>query len=204
MQPMAMSLGIGLILAFSAFATEHEPVLGGPCEGCQLVFVGMPDTLRSRARIAPADEPGEHLCIEGAVTEPNGRPAAGIIVYAYHTDSSGVYPRGSTRHGRLRGWARTDSTGSYRFDTIRPGAYPTGTTPQHVHMHVIEPGVGTYWIDSIHFTDDPLLGDAERQPSPHAHGGSGLVTPHRDPDGTWRVRRDIVLGLGVQPPRNGP
>ena len=83
------------------------------------------------------------------------------------------------------------------FDTIRPAAYPNSTIPQHVHMHVIEPGLGTYWIDSIHFADDPLLGEDDRRRAESGRGGSGLAEPSRDADGSWTVRRDIVLGRGV-------
>jgi protocatechuate 3,4-dioxygenase beta subunit len=178
-------------------AGADEPVIGGPCEGCEWVFVGMPETLTSEARIAPPDEPGEPLRIGGVVTDANGQPAAGVIVYAYHTDASGVYPKAATRHGRLRGWARTAENGRSLFDTIRPGAYPGRSIPQHVHMHVIEPGYATYWIDDIVFTDDPLLTGTRRRDMAHGRGGSGVAEPIRDEAGIWRVRRDIVLGLGV-------
>lgn len=107
-----------------------------------------------------------------------------------------MYPQAATRHGRLRGWARTDEDGRYSFDTIRPGAYPGRTIPQHVHMHVIEPGHATYWIDSIHFTDDPLLDEGDRSDA-DARGGSGVVTPVREDGGVWVVRRDIVLGRDI-------
>jgi protocatechuate 3,4-dioxygenase beta subunit len=174
-----------------------EPVIGGPCEGCELVFDGMPGSLSSAARIAPSGEPGEPMRIEGVVTGLDGRPASGVIVYAYHTDASGIYPPASTRHGRLRGWVRTDEEGRYRFDTIRPGAYPDGENPQHVHMHVIEPGYATYWIDSIVFIDDPLLTEDRRRATDHGRGGSGVVQPARDADDAWHVRRDILLGRGI-------
>lgn len=181
-----------------------EPIIGGPCEGCEAVFQGLPDSLRSVARIAPEGEPGEPMVIEGTVRDQAGSPAPGVIVYAYHTDTEGVYPpnehpRGTWayRHGRLRAWARTDSEGRYRFRTIRPGSYPSRDNPAHVHMHVIEPGCCTYWIASIHFDDDPLLGADERDEDGRARGGPGLETPRRDGDGTWRVRRDITLGEGV-------
>lgn len=183
-------------------SSAAEPVVGGPCEGCELVFAGMPEKLTSKARIAPADEPGEPLTIEGVVTDRDGRPAEGIVVYAYHTDASGIYPGGDTRHGRLRGWALTDRDGRYRFETIRPAAYPGRTVPQHVHMHVVEPGYATYWIDSIVFSDDPLLSEADRRDARDGRGGSGLVVPVEDGSGSWTVRRDIVLGLGV--PGYGP
>ena len=181
----------------------HEPVVGGPCEGCEAVFQGMPEAIPSRARIAPVGEPGEPMRIEGVVYDPDERPTAGVIVYAYHTDHRGVYPRderfagqAAARHGRLRAWATSDENGRYVFDTIRPAGYPGTTVPAHVHMHVIEPGCCTYWIDEINFSDDPRLGDAERGQGGR-RGGSGLVTPVRDADGVWVVTRDIHLGENV-------
>jgi len=194
--PNALPSVLLLLAAFSPSAAE-EPIVGGPCEGCELVFVCMPDHLTSRSRIAPSDEPGEPLRIEGVTLNRDREPEAGIIVYAYHTNASGIYPESSTRHGQLRGWARTDHEGRYRFDTIRPGAYPGRGIPQHVHMHVIEPGRATYWITSIRFGDDPLLTDEERRRTEADRGGSGVVEPKRDSDGVWVVRRDIILGLGV-------
>ncbi len=176
-------------------AAVREPVVGLPCEGCELVFVGMPEEIGPRERIAPADEPGEPLRIEGTVRDRRGRPAPGVVVYAYHTDARGVYPPAATRHGRLRGWARTDAAGHYRFDTIRPASYPDRDIPAHVHMHIVEPGCCTYYVDSIHFTDDPLLSSAAEPTAPR--GGSGVVTPRRDASGGWVVRRDIVLRENV-------
>lgn len=181
------------------------PVIGGPCEGCEAVFQGLPAELSSVTRIAPDAEPGERMRIEGVVRDRAGRPASGVIVYAYQTDAGGVYPpeerlpnTAAYRHGRLRGWVRTDAQGRYAFDTIRPGSYPSGNIPAHVHMHVIEPGCCTYFIDEIQFTDDPLLGASERGERPNAIGGSGLVEPTRGEAGMWRVRRDITLGLNVR------
>ncbi|UCF68791.1 MAG: hypothetical protein JSV80_05745, partial [Acidobacteriota bacterium] len=142
--------------------------------------------------------------IEGIVFDDNGRPATGVIVYAYHTDAGGVYPRdedlrghAAYRHGRLRGWVQTDERGRYRFETIRPASYPNSTIPAHVHMHIIEVGCCTYYIDSVKFDDDPLLSPVERKQLATGRGGSGLVAPRRDANGVWIVRRDIRLGEGV-------
>ena len=143
------------------------------------------------------DEPGEPLVIEGTVTTTDGKPAAGVIVYAYQTNKDGIYPSDETRHGLLRGWAQTDEDGRYRFETIRPGPYPRMRIPQHVHMHVIEPGKGTYYIGDINFDDDPYLSDRSRARHERARGGSGLVSPEKDENGVWHVRRDIELGKNV-------
>ena len=182
----------------------REPIIGGPCEGCEGVFEGLPATRSSVTRIAPPGEPGQPMIIDGIVRDRRGAPAAGIIVYAYQTDANGIYrpdehaPGSSARrHGQLRGWAMTDSLGHYRFLTIRPGHYPGRRAPAHVHMHVIEPGCCTYYIASILFRDDPLLNDEARHDAETGRGGSGLTSPTRGEDGLWRVSRDIQLGAGV-------
>jgi protocatechuate 3,4-dioxygenase beta subunit len=175
-----------------ALAVPREPVLGGPCEGCEWVFDGKPSVLRSRARIAPAGHSGAPMLIEGMVTSARGAPVRGVLVYAYHTDQSGIYPRAANRHGSLRGWTITDTRGRYSFETIRPGAYPSRDVPEHVHMHVIEPGIGTYYIDNLEFRDDPLNSTHTRA----QRGGDGFMLPVRR-DGVWQVRRDIVLGHNI-------
>lgn len=182
---------------FCVEAAADEPVIGGPCDGCEHVFEGLPKQLRSNARIAPVDEAGESMIIEGTVSEESGRAIEGIIVYAYQTDATGVYPRSITPHGRLRGWARTDENGRYRFETIRPGAYPDNDIPQHVHMHVIEPGRVTYYIDDILFEDDPLLTSSYLRRSQKGRGGKGLVRLRQDDQGKWHVRRNITLGMNI-------
>ena len=194
---MLLICAAAVAAGFIGVQTKREPIIGGPCEGCELVFEGMPAELGWTARIAPANERGEAMRITGVVRDSQKRPAAGVIVYAYQTDAGGVYPKSTTRHGRLRGWAKTDASGRYRFDTIRPGGYPNSDIAQHVHMHVIEPGRGTYFIDDIVFSDDPRLTPAARKQYVHGLGGEGLVTPARDKDGVLLVTRDIVLGQNV-------
>jgi protocatechuate 3,4-dioxygenase beta subunit len=185
-----------ILLAEGPGREPHEPIVGLPCEGCEWTFEGMPAEPASVARIAPAGEPGEPLRIEGTVRDAAGSARAGIVVYAYHTDAAGFYPRGVVRHGRLRGWAKTDAAGRYAFDTIRPAGYPGTDIPQHVHLHVVEPGRCAYYLDDIEFTDDPrLAASLRRQPRP-GRGGAGVATPERV-EGGWRVVRDIELGKNV-------
>lgn len=81
--------------------------------------------------MGPANEPGEVMRIGGRVLHPDGKtPAPGVIIYAYQTNAEGLYANGtaetewSRRHGRLRGWARTNAAGRYAFDTIKPAPYP--------------------------------------------------------------------------------
>lgn len=197
------ALLLSLLLGWSAgTAATPETIVGLPCEECDSVFVSLPPTVASTARIAPADEPGQPLQLSGRTVDADGRPVAGILVYAYHTDASGQYPRAAAlhgtsarQHGRLRGWARSDANGSYRFDTIRPAGYPGRSDPEHIHLHVIEPGRCTYYIDDVNFSDDPRQQVSTRQLP--QRGGSGVVTPRRDASGTWQARRDILLGRKI-------
>lgn len=193
---MVASLVFTALLLTIVEGPDREPVIGLPCEGCEYVYVGMPDELKANARIAPADEPGEALIIDGMAYTADGNPAPGVIVYGYQTDAGGLYPKGTTSHGALRGWVRTDGAGRYRFLTIRPGSYPGRDTPQHIHLHVIEPSKGTYYIDDISFTDDPKLTAADRN-SQGCRAGCGLSEPKRDKEGNWRVSRDIILGQNI-------
>ena len=185
-------------------AVEPDP-LYGPCgvagTNCLGPYEAMPADIASHERIAPLSEPGEPLRITGRVLGQDGSPRPGIIVYAYQTDRNGVYPpvypprsSASNYHGRLRGWARSDDRGYYAFDTIRPGDY--GGNPEHVHMHVIEPGCAAYIIDDLIFAGDPnllQLTKEQRESTWPGRGGSGVGTLQRTADG-WSVVRDVHLG----------
>jgi protocatechuate 3,4-dioxygenase beta subunit len=184
------------VVACRADASPREVLVGGPCDGCEYVFEGRPPKLAASARIATVKQPGEPLAIDGIVKDAAGKPVAGVIVYAYQTNAEGLYPKAKTRHGALRGFALTAKDGTYHFDTIRPASYPKSDLPQHVHMHVIEPGKCHYYIDDVVFTDDPMLTPAQRKAHAHGRGGSGIATPSKD-KATWRVRRDITLGAGI-------
>jgi protocatechuate 3,4-dioxygenase beta subunit len=150
-------------------------------------------------RIAGSDEPGATLVVSGTVFRPDGStPAPGVILYLYHTNAAGIYPKrgdetgNGRRHGHLRGWLRTDAGGRYRFTTIRPGAYPGGSDPAHIHVVVKEPGKDETYLDDFNFADDPLVTPAYRARL-RRRGGSGIIALERDAAGRLVGRRDIVL-----------
>lgn len=177
------------------------------CIECVGAYEGMPANILSRARIAPENADGEPLTIAGRAVGPDGTPRSGVIVYAFQTDATGIYPMPalprsthSQSHGEFRGWALTDAEGRYTFDTIRPGGYPDQGEPQHIHMVVIEPGCGMYFVEDIHFADDPRLGNLSEEQLPNYFTGvfgSGITTPELDSAGTWRITRDLYLGRGL-------
>ena len=103
-----------------------------------------PNSLSWSTQIAASTEPGERLVITGTVyQEDRTTPAADVLIYAYHTNIEGVYPKRGDElgngkyHGYLRGWIKTDSRGRYRFETIRPAPYEThGGGPAHIHYMI--------------------------------------------------------------------
>jgi protocatechuate 3,4-dioxygenase beta subunit len=182
---------------------ETKPLVGGGCDGCELVYDGMPAQLNPETRIAAASEPGEPLEVSGVIYQADGKtPAPGVILYLYHTDANGIYSPapdatgGARRHGHLRGWIKTNANGAYKFLTIKPASYPNANIPAHIHPIVKEPDKNEYWIDEYVFDNDPLLVERERSRRQN-RGGSGIVRLTKNSDGVWLAKRDITLGLNV-------
>jgi protocatechuate 3,4-dioxygenase, beta subunit len=135
-----------------------------------------PVTITTIARIAPESEPGTPLVVHGrAVAEDGSAPVANAIVFAYHTDRTGVYDKpGAGPHSwRLKGWARTDAQGRFEFRTIRPGAYPGRSEAEHIHLNIFLPD-GRRYSDGVLFADDPLVSPAERAAASQVRRENGV------------------------------
>jgi protocatechuate 3,4-dioxygenase beta subunit len=178
-------------------------LVGGGCDGCEAIYEGMPSALSWQTRIATENEPGERMELRGVVYRADGKtPAPNIILYAYHTDVTGLYvPTAqqtgqARRHGRLRGWVKTNAQGEYQFTTIKPVPYPQRDIPAHVHLTVKEPDKNEYYIDEAMFEVDPLLTSAQRAKLAK-RGGSGLLPLTKDGSGGWRGQRNIILGQNI-------
>lgn len=174
-----------------------------------------PERIGQPAYLSPIDtspgwyQEGPKLRIEGVVRQIDGKtPAPGVVLYYYHTDTEGRYvhhlnqarsmppnAQGQT-HGYIRGWVKTDSLGRYAIHTVRPGAYPKGNDPAHIHVVVQEPAMPKgYYLDDFVFDDDPLLTSAKRKKMEN-RGGSGVLRLTRRGD-TAIGERNIVLGLHI-------
>lgn len=169
------------------------------CEGCEGALEADAPSLSWQAQMGPPDEPGEKMTIDGTVFATDGQtPAANVVIYAYQTNSAGLYANGSSeteasrRHGRIRAWAKTGADGHYRFMTIKPAPYPNDTIPAHVHFTILEPGRPPYWIDDIVFGGEFGVTATYRRAMTNK-GGNGIVPARRKSDGSWHVTRDIIL-----------
>lgn len=184
-------------------AVQDTAVVGGGCDGCELMYEGMPGNLNDVDTSAGWSEPGRKLRISGTVYQPDGRtPAKDVILYYWQTDHNGYYtphdlmPEAAKRHGHIRGWVKTGPQGRFTIYTIRPAPYPNDSMSAHIHVAVKEPGIATeYYIDEWVFDDDPLLNEAARQKLEN-RGGSGIlqVIPQ---DGILTAEHSVVLGLNI-------
>lgn len=160
---MALKLALSslLLAALPAFAEDREFI-----RALEEVQRARPSQLSSVARIAPETEPGTPLVIHGRAFAADGRtPLANAIVFAYHTDRTGVYDRpGAPAHSwRLKGWAKTGVDGRFEFRTIRPAPYPRRRDAAHIHLTLFTADGARYHAGGVLFEDDPLVGASDRE-----------------------------------------
>jgi protocatechuate 3,4-dioxygenase, beta subunit len=117
-----------------------------------------------------AGEPlGERIILGGRVLDAAGRPQGGVLVEIWQTNAAGRYLHEWDQHPVPLdpnftgvGWCLTGSDGSYRFVTIKPGAYPWKNQPgawrpAHVHFSVFGRAFSQRLITQMYFPGDPLL-----------------------------------------------
>jgi protocatechuate 3,4-dioxygenase beta subunit len=200
-----------LLFYFSAVGISQDltkkssELVGGPCEGCEAVFEFGEQDLSPVDTLPDFDDHGPKLKVTGTIYKPDGKtPAANVIMYVYHTNQEGVYPtRGNEtgwakRHGYIRGWIKTDSDGRYTFYTLKPGTYPSRSTPAHIHPVILEPNGKYYWLDSYFFEDDPLLTKEFIESSSEApRGGHSGIMKLKEGRDFLVLKRDIILGKNI-------
>ncbi|MEM6938077.1 MAG: hypothetical protein AAF552_16605 [Pseudomonadota bacterium] len=161
-------IALGLLATAPASSADVDPAWLASWQEAQKQ---RPQRLPNSGRIAPAEEPGSPLLIQGLVLNPNGSPASGVAVHAYHRDSAG-YEFGkdqkASKTWRLQGWVKTDSAGVFRFETIRPAADHLGREPGHIHFTLDSAEFGRQWAPKVFFSDDPQVSTALRKKSDKA------------------------------------
>jgi protocatechuate 3,4-dioxygenase, beta subunit len=183
--------------------SNTKKLVGGGCDGCEIMFVGMP------ANLSPVDtsdgwaEKGQQLLLTGKVYKIDGKtPAPNVIIYYWQTDNNGYYSpkqgmdEKAKRHGHIRGWVKTDKEGNYSIYTIRPAPYPKDNIPAHIHTSIKEPNIDNeYYIDDFVFDDDKLL-TGEKRKALTNRGGSGILRVLISGD-LQIAEHNIVLGLNI-------
>jgi len=202
---------IGLFFAITSCAQGPNkpektdgPHIGGRCEGCEAIYESPVafDKLSNLVWLPDFKEKGQKLAVNGVVYKADGKtPAPNVIIYIYHTDQTGIYPKKgdetgwAKRHGYLRGWMKTNEKGEYKFFTLRPAPYPGGNIPAHIHVTIKEPGKNEYYIDEFLFDDDPFLTANERKKAEN-RGGNGILKI-KVAEEFQKAERNIYLGKNI-------
>jgi protocatechuate 3,4-dioxygenase beta subunit len=111
---------------------------------------------------------GQLMVVSGRVLDEAGRPVAGTLVELWQANTAGKYQNPADQFdapidSNFIGCGRcvTDAAGSYRFTTIKPGAYPVQDTgnwwrPPHIHFSLFGPTFLTRLVTQMYFPGDPL------------------------------------------------
>ena len=115
-----------------------------------------------------ADPLGERIIVTGRVLDSGGRPIPSTLVEVWQANAAGRYRHDVDRHPapldpNFTGAGRclTDADGTYRFVTIRPGAYPwrnhpNAWRPAHMHFSVFGRAFADRLVTQMYFPGDPL------------------------------------------------
>ena len=162
--------------------------------------------------------PGVPFFVEARILDLAGHPIAGAEVDVWQADDDGLYDvqrpeLGDTR--RARGVLHSDATGTVRFRTVTPTAYPVPTDgpvgrmllasgrhpwrPAHLHFRIRAPGFRTL-VTHIFRDGDPyldsdvvfgvrssLIGDLARHDPGIAPDGTTVLTPFHTLDQTFTL-----------------
>jgi protocatechuate 3,4-dioxygenase beta subunit len=184
------ALVVMLLLAPAVFSQSPELM---PKPYLAAKYVAPPEAPSSMV-IADPDERGDRMIVTGRALD-QGRPVAGVSIYAFHADADGLYARdgrpNDDQNARLFGTLRTDADGRYRYETIRPGSY--GDLAPHVHHVVTAPGYKPRLCD-LWLADHLYFSRRREAGLPLSAGPPMFVrTPTRDADGVWHVVHDLEM-----------
>jgi protocatechuate 3,4-dioxygenase, beta subunit len=167
------------------------------------------------------DPIGERIVVTGRVLDGNGKPVPNTLVEIWQANSAGRYPHRRDNHNapidpNFHGAGRTmtDSQGTYRFVTIKPGEYPwrnhyNAWRPAHIHFSLFGPSFLTRLITQMYFPGDPLLDyDPMFMSIPDERARARLVSTfeweHTIPEQALGYRFDIVLRGPEETPTENP
>jgi len=153
---------------------------------------------------------GERIIVTGRVLDSDGRPVRNTIVELWQANAAGRYLDPADQHPapldpNFSGAGRcvTDEHGSYRFITVKPGAYPwknhlNAWRPAHIHFSLFGNHFRSRLATQMYFPGDPLMPhDPILQSIPDPGGRERLVSKWdletTVPEWALGYRFDIVL-----------
>jgi protocatechuate 3,4-dioxygenase beta subunit len=143
-----------------------------------------------RTLLSPQDTNAGKIIVSGTVFKEDGKtPAEGMTVYVYQTGSDGIYGKGDNR---IDGTMITNSEGQYEFQTTKPGAYPGGGNPAHIHYKITGNGYSEQWFE-LKFHGDKYLKESHYKKEEGKGKFSEIQKPVNTENGFAVYRMDIKL-----------
>jgi protocatechuate 3,4-dioxygenase beta subunit len=154
---------------------------------------------------------GERLIVHGVLRDDTGHPIPHSVIEVWQTNAAGRYAHRADQHPapldpNFTGVGRcvTDAQGRYRFQTIRPGAYPwrnhdNAWRPAHIHFSLFGRAFTQRLITQMYFPGDPLFDhdpvlNSVRDPAARQRLICAFDLTATEPEWALAYRFDIVLG----------
>ena len=157
--------------------------------------------------IVRSPTPGPALFADCRVTDPQGRPLAGVEVDVWQASPVGLYENQDPAQAdmNLRGKFTTDAQGRFWFRSVKPAGYPVPThgpvgdllraqqrhpyRPAHLHFLGFKPGYKTlitqvFVDDDTHLSSDVVFGVTRHLVGDYRRVAHG-APPAADVDGPW-------------------
>jgi protocatechuate 3,4-dioxygenase beta subunit len=153
---------------------------------------------------------GERIVVTGRVLDGDGRAVPDTLVEVWQANAAGRYAHDGDRHPapldpNFTGVGRclTDAEGTYRFVTVKPGAYPwrnhdNAWRPAHIHLSLFGRAFTQRLITQMYFPGDPLFDqdpifNAVPDPKARQRLVSSFELSESVPEWALGYRFDIVL-----------
>ena len=153
---------------------------------------------------------GERIIVVGRVIDEDDRPAPNSVIEIWQANAAGRYRHTVDQHNAPldpnfigAGRCITNEKGEYRFQTIKPGAYPwrnhpNAWRPAHIHLSLFGPCFATRLVTQFFFPGDPLIPlDPILNSIPTKEGRQRLIAAYAhdvtEPEFALGYRFDIVL-----------
>jgi len=153
---------------------------------------------------------GERIVVSGRLLDENSKPVANALIEMWQANAAGRYRHAVDDHNapldpNFTGGGRvlTGTDGSYRFLTIKPGAYPwrnhyNAWRPAHLHFSIFGIGLVQRLVTQMYFPGDPLIPyDPMYNSVPDEKARARLISQfdweRTAPDFALAFRFDIVL-----------
>jgi protocatechuate 3,4-dioxygenase, beta subunit len=156
------------------------------------------------------DPLGERIIVHGRILDEDGRPVPNALVEVWQANAAGRYRHDGDLHpapldpnfaGAGRALAGAD--GSYRFVTVKPGAYPwrnhpNAWRPAHIHFSLFGRAFTQRLVTQMYFPGDPLfeldpIFNSVRDPKARELLVARFDLDATEPEWALAYRFDIVL-----------